>query len=76
MIDKIIQVDKDYALFRVLNIGEACKSIDVTKDSKYLLAAMTTYGFGIYTTTDGNLVTKVEVPGIQARYVEFALGDK
>jgi WD40 repeat protein len=66
----------DCSRIGVFNINEACKSIDVSKDTKYLLAAMTTYGFGIYSTNDGNLITKVEVPGIQARYVEFALGDK
>lgn len=66
----------DCARIGVFNIGEACKSIDVTKDSKYLLASMTVYGFGIYTTHDGELKVKIEVPGIMCKYVEFALGDK
>jgi hypothetical protein len=51
----------------VFSINEACKSIDVSKDSKYLLAAATTYGVHIFTTSDGELKAKVEVPGIQAK---------
>ena len=32
----------------VFNIKESCRSIDVTKDSKYLFAAAATIGFNIW----------------------------
>ena len=35
----------DCSRIGVFNIKESCKSIDVSKDSKYLLAAATTLGF-------------------------------
>ena len=54
----------DCARIGVFNINEACKSIDVSKDSKWLLAAATTYGVHIFSTNDGELKAKVEVPGI------------
>lgn len=66
----------DSSRIGVFNINEACKSIDVSKDSKLLIAAATTYGVNIYSTENGELKTKVEVPGIQTKYTEFALGDK
>lgn len=47
----------------VFDIKEACKSIDVSRDSKYLLASLTTYGFGIYNVHDGTIVLRAEVPG-------------
>mgnify|MGYP001571664168 CR=1 FL=1 len=60
-------------------IKEACKSFDLTKDSKYLLASATTFGIQIYKIINGDLVTKLEVPGSRAKQikqVELALGDK
>jgi WD40 repeat protein len=61
----------------VFNVKEACKSIDVTKDSKYLLAAATTFGYIIFDTHDGHVISRVELPkqNIQTKHVEFALGD-
>ena len=50
----------------IFEVKSACKSIDVTKDSQYLLAAAVDYGVYIYNVKDGSLVTKVGVPGIQA----------
>ena len=66
----------DCSRIGVFNINEACKSIDVSKDSKWLLAAATTYGVHIFSVMDGELKAKVEVPGIQTKQTEFALGDK
>jgi hypothetical protein len=66
----------DSARIGVFNINEACKSIDVSKDAKLLLAAATTYGVHIFNCHDGELKAKVEVPGIQTKYTEFAFGDK
>ena len=67
----------DCARIGVFKVNEACKSIDVTKDSKYLLAAATTFGYIIFDTHNGNIISRVELPqkGIQTKHVEFALGD-
>ena len=61
----------------VFNVKEAIKSIDVTKDSKYLLAAGTTFGFCIFNVMNGEQLQKITVPvsGIQAKHIELALGD-
>ena len=48
----------------IFEVKRACKSIDVTKDSQYLLAAAVDYGVYIYNVKDGSLVAKVAVPGI------------
>jgi WD40 repeat protein len=37
----------------VFNTKEACKSIDVSKDSKYVIAAATTFGVHIFSVLDG-----------------------
>lgn len=39
----------------VFNIKEACKSIDISKNSKWLIAAATTYGVYVYNTENGSL---------------------
>jgi WD40 repeat protein len=46
----------------VFKVKEAVKSIDVTKDSKYLLAAATTFGFCIFNATNGDLLIRYELP--------------
>lgn len=51
----------DLSRIGVFNIKEACKSIDVSKDSKWLLAGATTFGIFIYQVIDGTLVEKVPV---------------
>ena len=48
----------------VFDIKEACKSFDVTKDSKYVLAAATTHGCLIFNTFDGTLKSSIKLPGI------------
>lgn len=51
----------------VFDIKESCKSIDVSKDSKYLLAAATTVGYCIYNVNDGKEVARGKVPGFQTK---------
>jgi len=48
----------------LFDLKEACRSIDLTKDSKYLLATATTFGFHIYQVADGKTIAKVPVPGL------------
>jgi hypothetical protein len=51
--------------------------MDVTKDSKYVLAAGVTFGFCIYNTLNGEELIRTSVPqrNIQTKHIEFALGD-
>ena len=60
----------------VFHVKEAVRSIDVTEDSKYVVAAATTVGFRVYNTANGDLVNTVEVPGLQSKQVSFAFGNK
>lgn len=65
----------------VFNLKEAIKSMDVTKDSKYVLAAGTTFGFCIFNALNGDEIVRTTIPvktlqTIQTKHVEFALGDK
>lgn len=62
----------------VFAVKEAVKSIDVTKDTKYLLASSTTQGFCLFECMTGVLKSKIVIPrsNIQVKYVEFALGDE
>lgn len=60
----------------VFNIGVACKCIDVSKDSKYLLASSTTDGFHLFEVEGGRLVAKVKVPSLRHSHVEFSFSDK
>lgn len=67
----------DCARVGVFNVKEACKSIDVTKNSKYLLAAATTFGYIVFDTSNGHEIARVALPiqNIQVKQVEFNLGD-
>ncbi len=62
----------------VFHVKEACKSCDVTKDSKYVLAAGTTFGFCIFDAHNGDELvrTTIPVPSIQTKHIEFAFGDQ
>ena len=62
----------------VFNLKEAIKSMDVTKDSKYVLAAGTTFGFCIFNTMTGEELIRTTIPvkNIQTKHIEFALGDQ
>lgn len=52
----------DCARVGVFNIKEAIKSMDVTKDSRYVLAAGVTFGFCIYSTLDGVELIRTQIP--------------
>ena len=61
-----------YNTFKCDRIGQfdvkaACNSIDVTKDSKYLLATQTTFGVYVFKIEDGSLLGKIKMPSIQVR---------
>jgi translation initiation factor 3 subunit I len=60
----------------VFEIKEACRSIDVTKDSKLLIAAATTIGFHVFNVENGQLLKTVAVPGLQAKHVSMSYSDK
>ena len=59
----------------VFNIKEACCSIDLTKDSKWLIAAATTVGFHVYDVSSGRLKASVDVPGLMSKQVSLSFGD-
>lgn len=59
----------------VFKIGEACRSIDLTKDSKYMIAAATTVGVQFYDTSSGRRVCEVKVPGVNSKLVSLSFGD-
>jgi WD40 repeat protein len=48
----------DCSRIGVFNVKEAIKSMDVTKDSKYVLAAGTTFGFCIFNTMNGEEIVR------------------
>jgi len=50
-------------------INDSCKSIDVTTDSKYLLATANTRGVKIFSTKNGDLISDIITPGIQRKLV-------
>jgi WD40 repeat protein len=68
----------DCARVGVFNVKEAIKSMDVTKDSRYVLAAGVTFGFCIYNTLNGEELIRTQVPvrNIQTKHIEFAQGDQ
>jgi WD40 repeat protein len=46
----------------VFNVKEAIKSCDVTKDSRYVLAAGTTFGFCIFNAHNGEELVRTVIP--------------
>lgn len=60
----------------VFKINEACRSIDITKDSKHLIVAATTVGVQIYDISNGKRLASVQVPGVYSKMVALAYGDK
>lgn len=66
----------------VFPVKESVKSMDLTKDSQYLIATSTTFGVCIFNVMDGKEVKRLRVQGgdksitCQMKQVEFALGDK
>ena len=77
--DKTVCMYNTYLLERVglFQIGDSCKSIDVTKDSKLLLATATTKGIKCFDTTNGDLLAELAIPGLrQTKQVEISFSDK
>jgi len=60
----------------VFEIKEACRSIDISKDSKLLIASATTIGFHVFRVSDGTLLKTVAVPGLQTKQVLLSYSDK
>lgn len=59
----------------VFKINEACRSIDLTKNSKYMIAAATTVGVQVYDIKTGERLHAVQVPGVNAKMVSLSFGD-
>ena len=77
--DKTVCMYNTYLLERVglFQIGDSCKSIDVTKDSKLLLATATTKGIKCFDTTNGDMLAELTIPGLrQTKQVELSYSDK
>lgn len=45
----------------VFTVGEACRSIDVTKDSKHLIASAATKGFYVFNVANGKQEKEVNI---------------
>ena len=60
----------------LFQINDSCKSIDVTKDSKYLFATATTKGVKIFDCKNGDHLAEIETPGIVTKQVELSFSDK
>lgn len=70
-----------YETFQLVRIGvfkvnEACRSIDITKDSKYLIVAATTVGVQMYDIKTGERLVSVKVPGVNSKQVALSYGEK
>ena len=76
--DQTVCMYNTYLLERIgiFQINDSCKSIDVTKDSKYLLAAATTVGVKIYDTSNGDQLAEVPVNSMITKIVELSYSDK
>ena len=76
--DKTVCMYNTYVLERVglFQINDSCKCIDVTKDSKYLLATATTLGIKIFDVQNGDQLAEITVPGIMTNKVELSYSDK
>ena len=60
----------------VFQIDDSCKCMDITKNSKYLLAAATTLGVKIFDTTNGDKVAEVPINAMITKFVELSFSDK
>lgn len=52
----------DCARVGVFSVKEAVKSCDVSKDTKYVLAGATTFGYCIFDATNGALLSRFQIP--------------
>jgi hypothetical protein len=48
----------------LFQINDSCKSIDITKDSRLLLATANTKGVKIFSTKTGDLLADINTPGV------------
>lgn len=60
----------------IIDIQSAVRSIDVTKDSKYLLATAVVDGVFVFDVKTGAKVAEVKVPGNYTHQCGLAFGDK
>jgi hypothetical protein len=60
----------------LFQINDSCKSIDVSKDSKLLLAAATTVGVKIFDTSNGDKIAEIPVQSMITKLVELSFSDK
>ena len=68
-----------YDTFQCVRTGQfdvqsACNSIDVTKDSKYVLATSES-GIIVFNTKDGSKAAEFSIPGYRKMQVTLAFGD-
>lgn len=59
----------------LFDVGSACTSIDVTKDSKYLLATAVE-GVIVFNVKDGTRAAAINVPGNRKMQLGLSFGDK
>ena len=76
--DKSVCMYSTQMLNRVglFQINDSCKSIDVTKDSKYLFATATTKGIKIFNVANGDLISELTIGAMQTKQVELSFSDK
>lgn len=60
----------------LFQVGDSCKSIDVSKDTNLLFATATILGIKIFDTKNGDLLAVIQVPGVVRRQVELSFSDK
>lgn len=70
-----------YDTFQCQRIGifqndNACTSIDITVDSKYLLASSSVTGANLFEVATGKRICNIDVPGNYAYQVGLSFGDK
>ena len=72
--DKSVCMYKTDTLERVglFQINDACKSIDVTADSKLLFATATIQGIKVFDCSDGAQLVEMEMPGIRTNKVALS----
>lgn len=50
--------------------------MDVSKDSKLVIATATTFGIKIFDTSNGDLLAEMPINSRVTKYVEFSFSDK
>lgn len=60
----------------IFQINDSCKCIDVSRDSKLLLATATTIGVKMFDTTNGDQLAEIPVNSMVSKFVELSYSDK